>query len=217
VSNGSVDNLAKLATGECDLAFVQDDTSAVSGLVKIVTPNQMEGAFLVCPVPSGIKTLDDLTDKVTILVGSDQTGSQFTLRKLVELGTPLAKAKIDATQTTSEVANFLANDKSSTCLFAVSTPNAGFLKNLDQGPWHQLVAMFNSHFPKGHDGYTPVRIGRNHFKNLTQKLYDNVWDDGTDSVAVKTSLVAPQSWVDQNHDLFNLLMMEKINLQTSLQ
>jgi hypothetical protein len=40
---------------------------------------------------------------------------------------------------------------------------------------------------------------------------------GTDTIAVPTSLVAPQSWIDQNKELFSLLSLEKVNIQTSLQ
>lgn len=218
-SNGSVDNLAKMATGECDLGFVQDDLTTSSNLKKVVTLNQLEAGLLVCSKEPGLTTVAGLTDSHTIFVGSDQTGSQFTMDQLRKVVPSLARAKLDETHPTMEAVGMMASTPKS-CMFAVSTPDFPGFKELDKSGKFQGIPLFSTHFTNKHPTYKLVTVDIGHYKNLTQEEYKSYGlgkSGGTDTIAVSTSMVAPQTWIDQNKQLYDLLMLERLNLQTSLQ
>ncbi len=228
-TNGSADNIAKLASGECDMAFVQDDLISTSGLIKVVTPNQLEAGMLICNKDSNIKTIADIDDKTTIFVGSDQTGSQFTLENLRKLIPSLGKAQIVNNIATMQAVSILPSSRlpttelsSKRCLFAVSTPDYTGFKELDKNTTtkFQAVPLFSKDFTdKSHGGYKLVNVDVSHYKTLTQDEYKSFgWGHpgGTDTIGISTSLVAPQNWIDQNKQLYDLLMLERQNLQVSL-
>lgn len=216
-TNGSIDTIAKMATGECNLGFIQDDIASPN-LIKIATMNQLEVGLLICNKDSKVKTVDDLTDKHTIFVGSDQTGSQFTLNELRKYNTHLNNVIMDKSQTALQAANTVQSQPNS-CFFAVSTPDSPPFKSLDASNKAWGVPIFSFNMTKGQP-YKLVTTKAEHYKNLTQEQYLKyglMTPGGTDTIAVSTSLVAPQSWIDQNKELFSLLSLEKINIQTSLQ
>lgn len=216
-SNGSADNIAKLASGTCDLAFVQDDLVA-TGLTKIVTLNQLEVGLLMCRTDTDIKSVKDLSNKNTIYVGSDQTGSQFTLDQLTSAIPKMSNAIIDNTHSVLDAVNTASNTPNS-CVFGVSTPDFVGFKQLDQSNKFKGIPIFNSDF-SNKSTYKLVTVGIEHYKNLTQDQYKKYgWftAGGIDTIAVTTSLIAPQNWIDQNKQMFDLLLLEKTNLSESLQ
>jgi TRAP-type uncharacterized transport system substrate-binding protein len=216
-SNGSVDNLTKMASGACDLGFVQDDLLQTPNLSKVVTVNQLEVGLLICPKESGIKTANDLTSKNTIYIGSDQTGSQFTFDQIKSKVSGLSKAQVNETQSAMAAVGTIKNSKTD-CLFAVSSAEYPGFMELDKSGKFQGVMI--SSVP----GYKPVIVDVTHYKNLTQKDFVHrtgfLWlssTGGTDTIGVSTSLVTSQSWIDQNKQLFDLLLLERVNLSSSLQ
>lgn len=216
-TNGSGDNLAKLASGECDLGFIQNDLIVTPNIKTIVTLNQLEVGMLVCP--KYIKRMDDLSIKETILVGSDQTGSQFTLERLREVVPALAKATVDNTHPILESVN-VASSTANTCVFAVSTPDFVAFKQLDQSNKFVGIPLSEANFKDGKTPYQLVMVMVEHYKNLTQEEFKKRgWfkSGGTDTISVLTSLVAPQNWIDQNKQMYDLLLLESTNLKTSLQ
>jgi len=217
-SNGSVDTLTKMATGECDIGFVQDDIAMSPNLVKLATMNQLEVGMLVCNKESKVKTVADISKQNTILVGSDQTGSQFTLNELKKYITNLGEAQINNTATALQAAEMVQSLPNS-CYFSVSTPKSPAFMNLDKSNKTYGIPIFSFNMTKKQP-YPLVTVDVSYYKNLTQEEYKKYgWfvDGGIDTIAVSTSLVAPQSWIDQNKELFSLLTLEKTNIQTSLQ
>lgn len=216
-SNGSADNITKLASGTCDLAFVQDDL-ATTGLTKIVTLDQLEIGLLVCRTDTNIKNVKDLSNQITIYVGSDQTGSQFTLEQLKGNVPKLSNVTINNTHSMLEAIN-LADTTPNSCVFGVSTPDFVGFKQLDRSNKFKGIPIFNSDFANK-STYKLVTVGIEHYKTLTQEQYKKYgWftAGGTDTIAVTTSLIAPQNWIDQNKQMFDLLLLEKNNLSKSLQ
>lgn len=200
-SNGSIDNLDKLSKGYCDLAFTQSDTLSNPELQRLLTLDTKEVAMLVC---SRAKTVSELTDTTTIYVGSDQTGSQFTLNKLnlkgfVRNDMPIgdAAAKLDSTK--------------DSCLFAVDTWNAPFIKQLDNKKEFHLVPILNT------SGYQPVILDQGHYDTLTQNTYKGWFSGGTDTVAVSPVLVTTKSWMDANQTVvYDILISDKKDLQSTV-
>lgn len=216
-SNGSADNLAKLATGVCDMAFVQDDL-VTTNLVKVVTPNQMEAGMFVCRNDSKVATASDLDDETTVYVGSDQTGSQFTLDELKKLSPTIAHIKVNNTLPILQATKAVQDTKDvKSCIFAVSTPEFAAFKDLDSTGKFHGVPVFSKNLNKGQP-YKLVTVGVNHYKNLVPEEYrDYGWNPGgIDTIGVSTSLVTSQAWLDRNPTLAGLLNLESRNLKVSI-
>lgn len=216
-TNGSIDTASKLATGMCNIGFMQDDIASPN-LVKLATMNQLEVGLLICNKESKIETAANINSDTIIYVGSDQTGSQYTLDQLKTLSPTIAQAIINNTQSVMQAVGTVQSQPKS-CLFAVSTPDFPAFKELDKTGKFQGVPIFSFNLNKGQP-YKLVTVDVNHYKNLTQdkyKKYGWMTDGGTDTIAVSTSLVAPQSWIDQNKSLYDILLLERVNLQSSLQ
>ena len=215
-TNGSADAIAKLATGECDLGFTQDDLLPVTGLNKIVSLTQLEVGMMICPKDAKFNSFEDLKGDTTVYVGSDQTGSQFTANKLRDVVSSFSRVHLNTDHSVMEAVGLMTANKKD-CLFAVSTPDLPAFKELDKSGNFVAVPLMDKEFKGGKPTYTRVVVDKGHFKNLTQDQYIG-WgeENGTDTIGVPTSLIAPQNWVDQNKQLYDLLLMERVNLQASL-
>ncbi len=214
-SNGTVDNLAKLATGECDLAFAQSDVASTN-LMQLVRLTQLEGTLLFCGTTKE-KAKVDIADisSATVYIGSDQTGSQYTFEKLRASIPKLNSVKIDASLPISAAAQkILGDDKA--CVFAVVTPRAPFITSIDVKNKAVLVPIEKSDF-KASPTYPLAWVDSKYFKNLTQDRFMGFGDSGTNTVAVGTVVLTSSSWMEQNKMLYDLLVMESRNLQISLQ
>lgn len=217
-TNGSADNLLKMSTGECDLAWSQADLVKSNNLVTVLKLAKPELAVLICGNDSKIKTVNDITDKTTVVIGSDHTGSQFTFNKLRDANPKLKTAKIDTSKPILQATKDL---KSTDCLFAVSTPNIQFVKTLDDVNKFKLISLNPEDFKDVK--YQTAFITDKHYKNLTTKRFSG-WDSwlnwfttqGTTTFQIPTVLVTPQTWVDQNRQVFDLLMLESSKLQVAL-
>ena len=217
-SNGSVDNLSKMASGECDIAFAQDDVVKSENLVKIFTLESLEAGILACNMPASDKsvlTLKDLSKKNTIYVGSDQTGSQHTLDELRAKSTSLAALTIDETMSAAAAVQAVTS-KPGACYFSVTTPDNSLVKLLDQSKKTIMIPMYSFDFKDKKPGYPMATIVDTHYKNLTQRAGCNFNYCGTDVVVSTTSLIAPKSWTEQNSQLFNLLILQSANLKSAM-
>jgi hypothetical protein len=217
-TNGSVDTIAKMATGECNIGFVQTDISLSPSLQTLVTLSQLEVGLLICNKESNIKTAADMKKDTVVYIGNDQTGSQYTFGELQRLSGSLGKAVVNNTLPALQAAEVVQSQPQS-CFFAVSTPEYPGFMSLDRSGKAYGVPILSKHLSKNQP-YKLVVADVKHYKTLTQEEYKSYnWFNtrGTDTIAVPTALVAPQSWIDQNKDLYNLLLLEKTKLQAAIQ
>ena len=88
-TSGSMDNLKKIASGECDAAIVQSDASYVYnkdvGDIDAMKAADLytEYAHLLCRRDTGISDLGGLNEKTKILIGPNGGGSAVTWRGMV--------------------------------------------------------------------------------------------------------------------------------------
>ena len=213
-SNGSADNLVKLANAQCDAAFVQDDLVQTSNLTKLLTLNQVEIVGLACTSP--YEHLKDIPKNTTVFVGSDQTGSQFTFNQLMTKVPHLANLKLDISKTALQAVGDVAT--SGGCIFGVSTPDSPLFKAMDAADKLKFVPIMSTDFVDGKPTYKMVIVMDSHYKNLTQDKFKGFNSrGGTDTLAVTTSLVAPQAWIDINKATFDVLMLNRPALQAAVQ
>ena len=198
-SHGSLDNINKMATGECDLGFVQNDLIPDKGLNKVVELQQPEKAILIC---------NSLTENPTIYIGSDQTGSQYTYKQVAAANSKL-NGIVNIAHSTLEIPPLLV---ANSCFFTVSSESSNIVKQLDKTPLTYESLSSNA--------YAATTLSTTETKNLTKPQY-NVWwklwqNKGTPTIKVPVSLVAPDTWADQNKQTYDLLMLERMNLQAGI-
>lgn len=86
---GSVDNIKKINSGECDIAIVQSDalfayekdSGAING--SELGSLYREYAHLICRRDTGIDEISDLNEKTKVMIGKEGSGSQVTWRGMV--------------------------------------------------------------------------------------------------------------------------------------
>lgn len=133
---GSVDNLARLAAGECDAAIVQLDAYLVyqetnrSNRLELARPNYLYEEFvhLVCRRDAGIDSIEDLAGDAshhTVLIGEPESGSAATWRYLALLDSSYASVatrNIGGMQALAE----LQAPGNATCMIFVSGLRSNF-------------------------------------------------------------------------------------------
>jgi TRAP-type uncharacterized transport system substrate-binding protein len=211
-TNGSIDNLYKLSTGVCDMAFTQSDALTSKELVTFLQLETKEDAMLICNKKSGVKELDDLTDKQKIYVGSDQTGSLFTFNNLLTKEvSELSKAKLDTSKPTIAAADAV-NSEENSCLFSVTTYRSQYIKLLNEKNNALFVPI-----DAEQTGYQPVRMDWTDYKNLVQGNHNGWFDGGSMTPAVYPVLVTTASWIEQNPVIYyDVLVINKDYLNKEL-
>ncbi|MGZ8924477.1 MAG: hypothetical protein ACXW2E_01205 [Nitrososphaeraceae archaeon] len=215
-SNGSSDNIAKIASGECDLAFIQQDLLTGNNIVNILTLKQLEVGLLICPKVMNINTVTDLTKDITIFVGNDQTGSQFTLDRLRTSISKLAVPVVNTSYSAIEIPSKIEKTPNN-CMFAVSTPDFSPFKQLDATNNFQAVVIDKDHFIDSTTKYRLVVVKETHYDNLVPES-NRKWfkSGGIDTIGVPTSLVSSSAWKEQHKQVHDLLLLEQSKLQASL-
>lgn len=198
LTNGSIDNLQKLAKGECDFAIAQNDTIVSDQLVKSIEFDTQEYALLICHKDSNISTIEELSNKNTIFVGSDQGGSQFTLSQLISKIGSLQLVAINSSKPIIEASSNL--DKSS-CIFTTDTLNAPYVKNLDKENNYRIIPIENIQI----DTYKKSVIERNTYENLTKRVKKHWWNfekQNLETLAVTPILVTTKQWIEINPSIY---------------
>lgn len=210
-SNGSVDNLEKLAKGECDMAFTQNDVfEGYNSIKKILTIDKEEGTLLFCPKTSNINTFADLKEKKPkIKVASTQTGSIFTLTNL------LKSNSIDINL--EEVSLIEKEFETDSCIFTVASANSFTANVIDKTKYYNLVQIRKNAVLA--NNFDDVYADRGDFPNSTKEttLYNYFSKHGTDVLGVKTSLVTTDSWIEQNKLGYDIFIMNKVNLEEGIE
>lgn len=212
-TSGSIDNLYKLSTGECDMAFTQSDALTSSELVKFMQLETKEDAMLICNKNSGVQELSDLSPKTKIYIGSDQTGSLFTFNNLKAHNvSELGKAVPDTTKPTIAAADSV-NNEDNTCLFTVTTYKTRYVQLLNDSNKSVFVPI-----DAEQSGYERVRMDWTKYSNLVQSNHNGWWDKGSFTPAVYPVLVTTSKWIEQNPVIYyDVLTINKDYLNKEMQ
>lgn len=208
LSNGSIDNLLKLAKGECDMAFTQPDAAKDANLVETVKLDKPEATFLICNNAFKGTSYKELTDQ-TIYVGSDQTGSQYTLNILSKQLENFNKLTINNSLNAIAAAQVIeTNDKA--CLFVVDTWDAPYITQLDKSKTAKLVSIDGKF-----DAYKRGFVDKSHYTNLDNYL--GWFDEGVSVLTMQPVLVTTQQWIETNAIVFyDVLKLNKSFLKEDL-
>lgn len=219
VGNGSADNLSKLSTGECDLAFVQEDLVATDNLIKLVTVSKPQVAALICGNKTGIKNIKDVSKSTTIHIGVDQTGSEWTFREFIKKRN--IPQLVDNIVVDKPITQLAKDITPSECLFTVATPDAHYINILDTRLDFRIVPLESDDVSK--TNYRSIFIDGSGYNHLVTKKYSGMdswlnWfsKHGFNTFQVKTVLIAPKTWTEQNRQLYDLLLLESSKLEQVL-
>ena len=138
---GSVDNLKKLALGECDAAIVQLDAYLVyqeanrRERLELTRPTYLyeEYVHLVCRRDAGVESIEDLTGdgaKHTVMIGEPDSGSAATWRYFTLLD-PAYESVTTQTMGGMRALAALENSDSASCMVFVSGLRSPFSAAVD--------------------------------------------------------------------------------------
>lgn len=86
-SKGSLENIDRLVSGECDVAIIQSDSLTVAdkaGNVEVGPPLYNEFWHLICNTDSGITRITQLNQNTKILIGEPGNGAEVTWTSFVK-------------------------------------------------------------------------------------------------------------------------------------
>jgi TRAP transporter TAXI family solute receptor len=225
-TNGSEDNLRRMADGSCDAAFVQNDaqlsfnkTNPGAALnIEPVTSMYPEYAHLLCNRDSGIDAIKDFYGtKKTIAIGKPGSGSAITwfgFGVSEPRYKPINTAEVDGAIATTRLLSGKVD-----CMLFVAGLNSAKMREMNQlGKGKlKLVKLNDGDLDNAKDS-NKQPIYR--FTTIPSGTYDNL-QDGTFSSSVKTVavdsvLVANASWIEKNSQGYTDLSGAAIRLSQQL-
>ena len=216
---GSVDNLKKLALGECDAAIVQLDAYLVyqeanrRKRLELTRPNYLyeEYVHLVCRRDAGNESIEDLTGRAgkhTILIGEPDSGSAATWQYFTLLDPSYASV---ATQTIGggpALAEIQKSDAAA-CMIYVSGLRSQFSATVNSaGDSVRIVPVDDPDLDDAR--FAGERIYR--FREIPAGTYpalESAGGKGLETLTVGATLFVTQRWAAANHDT-NTYLVETI-------
>lgn len=216
-TKGSLDNLRRMAKGDCDAAIVQLDAlmvysmERVSRRLKITVPVRLydEWLHLVCRRASGIDDVGDLlrnAERRTILTGTPGSGSETTWRALTDLDRDYRRVGTRSLGGQEALDALLAGGPGD-CMAVVVGANAPFLVEVDKhGDALRLVSVDLLYFRDSelvdNRVYKSVRIPAGTYERL-QAGPDN---SATETIAVGAMLVVAKRWARAHPKAYDSFM-----------
>ena len=217
-SSGSLDNLRKMASGECDAAIVQSDaylgyaasTPNASLKFEDVGTLYAEDAQLLCNKSAGIGSLEELRGKPSTKVAIGPVGSGTALTWDALAAKVPAYNKVNTVPLDQALAlTRVINGQDAQCLLVVSGLNTAFMKKAnDLGNGKIGLVPFNDDAfgkvkdPLGHDVYANVDIPSDAYPNLSPS--GTLWGrKPIPTIAVSAKFVLATDWYEKNQATYD--------------
>jgi TRAP transporter TAXI family solute receptor len=217
-TRGSMDNLDKIVTAECDGAIVQNDALRVFqsrnprslGNIERVTSLYREYVHLVCNRQSGIDRVTDLTNRHTVAIGPAGSGSSVTWEGFV-----LADKKKYGPVNTSPLAGLRAlaavKDGSQVqCMLFTAGLNSQFVKEDIQAAGDRVVLVKaddrdfdNAVDDKGRKIYTFADIPGGLYRKIQPSGLTCIGSCAVPTVAVDAVAIMRTEWIDRNERVYD--------------
>ena len=211
---GSVDNLNKLARGECDAAIVQLDAYLVyqeanrRKRLELTRPNYLyeEYVHLVCRRDGGIESIEDLTGgaaKPAVMIGEPGSGSAATWRYFTLLDPSyesVATREIGGMQALAE----LRKPDSATCMIFVSGLHSPFSAAVNgAGDSLTIVPVDDPDLDEAR--FAGERIYK--FRRIPAGTYPALESGGKlETLTVGATLFVTQRWAAEHYDANSYLV-----------
>lgn len=219
-TRGSIENLDKLAAGECDAAPVQNDAFRVykskyskeAGALERAGPLYLEYVHFICNRKAGIGRITDLRDgKHTVAIGPDRSGSSVTWESFVLADKGYAKAP------TLPLAGLRALEKvkdgtEASCMVFTAALQNGFTKGdvSGAGEYVALVAADDRDFDKAKDEKAqPIYRFVDIPGGTYPKIQPGTFSSSVSTVGVDAIWVVRNEWIDKNERGYNYFLDAK--------
>lgn len=217
-TDGSMDNMQRMAGGECDSGFAQidaylhyQDLNRESRL-KVEWPRHLyeEYVHLVCRRDTGIESVQQLakpTGGYSLAVGDPGSGSSITWDTMTRLRPAYLAVETQAVGTDSAIQS--VRDGNSSCLLFVSGLRSDFLALIDaSGEQLRLVSVDDQSFLDAkHFGRPIYQSG-----NIPKATYPNLQAPSgapVESLAVRAVMLISSTWAG-NHAVAHDMLIEGI-------
>lgn len=235
---GTPEILEKVAGGECDGGFVQNDgfwnyvedhKTTNLDFTQIFSPYK-EQVHLVCNAASGVEELEDIrTDGISVYAAS-KTGGFTTWRNLAGEDEDYAKVVSSVSEPTLAVASneealnkVLGNEKA--CLVYVSGPSSAFMHKVDKVAADGKIRLVEftddalvekSTTPSGETIYTSGSIDQ--YDNLL-KYTEYLWFFGgdVDTLNIDTDFIVSNKWKTANATVYEKLVVDMVSLKSDIE
>jgi len=205
---GSVENLKKLARGECDAAIVQLDAYLVyqeanrRKRLELTRPNYLyeEYVHLVCRRDAGVDSIEDLAGdgaKHTVMIGEPDSGSAATWRYFTLLD-PTYESVATRTMGGMQALDALKNADSASCMLFVSGLHSPFSTAVDgAGDSLAIVPVDDPDLDEAR--FAGERIYR--FRKIPAGSYPALESGGDlQTLTVGATLFVTQRWAAEHYD-----------------
>ncbi len=215
-TKGSIDNLRRIAKGECDGAIAQGDSVvSVNQMLKktkteqflLHSPLYKELSLLICSRDSGIDDIEELTDQdnATVAAGAMGSGSLATWLTFKTINSDYDKVKVLPKNGAAGALAVIKNEAD--CLLEVIAPQSDFLESLnanqdigEQLRFAEVDDDFDDYKVDGQTIYTQVEFDDEKYSNLS-----TIGDP--EILAITAYLVIGKAWAEQHSDELGTISM----------
>jgi TRAP transporter TAXI family solute receptor len=211
-TDGSMDNLKRMAANECDAGIVQIDAYLVYQEVHadqrldIRRPQHLYDEFLhlVCRTDSGIDSIEDLADQAeghTLQVGPSQSGSAITWQSITLMDASYSEVKTG--EQGGKNALELLQDAQASCLAFVSGLRSKYSSTINQsGSQLKLVAIDDGDLVKAKFAGQPIYT----FEDVPAETYPNLQANGAvESLTVRAIFIVNSAWAEAFPSAYKIL------------
>lgn len=211
-TNGSLDNLERLSSGQCDAAIVQSDAYGIfverNPTMKLnierVVPLYNEYVHLVCNVNAKIHSVKDtLRPGVTVLTGPNGSGTSLTWETWGKQNTAYAKVRTEPIGGTRALTKVVDGTEAQCMLFVAGLKSGAMNEVNEFGKGAlQLTSIDDGSFD---DILDPKRQRVYEFHDIPAGTYNNLQSSGwfgsgnaVPTLTLGAVLVTNVSWIDVN-------------------
>lgn len=219
-TKGSWENLEKLRSGECDAALVQSDAlylwNKTEGGLSLFNMERMFGEYvhLLCNRRSGVSQFSDLNENTKVYTGSHGSGSDVSLRGLIEADKEFGNSSyvnIPLLNEGGDVALVKLNGGQGACMVYTAGPGTTFMAKNAEKFSDNLVLVdvvdkdFNDVTITDANGsemsvWNPVTMDDDTYgKIMPSGIFGN---SDVDTIGVTAVFVVSSSLVERSPDLF---------------
>jgi len=211
-TKGSLENLAKLASNDCDVAIVQSDAlNAVDKVsnVEVGPALYKEYWHLICNTDANISRITGLNKDTKILLGANGGGAEVTWTSLVKSDPKRYSVVPHDPIGGLRAAGIVQQGSQAACMAVVTGLNSAGIKEINeiakQSNNMRLIAsndgdILNVKDPKGHLVYTNDSIPSGTYAGGLQP--SSLFGSSVDTVSVNALIVSNSDFIDANEGVY---------------
>lgn len=228
-TKGSIENLQKINSGECDAALVQRDAywvyidqnpKAQLPVERISSPYK-EYVHMVCNTGNSVEEVEDLTASNVLYVGLEGSGSEVTWNNFVAENSDYSKVKVVRADNVETRQKVKANKNA--CALYVGALGSDRMKMFNTvGDNLRLADVDDTSFEAARDPsnsqiYTELEIPRGYYGTIQRGEGDSGWFNYTETMTVPVDVVVSNAWAKANQTDYHKFVSDARSLESTIQ